>query len=99
MTEGSVSGGVMRREVNASLEARIAERAQERSTTWLLSPDLLGALNSEGHFTTSNPARRSMLGWPEAEVASMSIFELLHPDEVEQTRDGGFTTGRSLIIR
>ena len=55
MTEGSVSGGVMRREVNASLEARIAERAQERSTTWLLSPDLLGALNSEGHFTTSNP--------------------------------------------
>ncbi len=97
MTEGSVSGGVMRREVNASLEARIAERAQERSTTWLLSPDLLGALNSEGHITTSNPAWQSMLGWPEAEVVSMSIFELLHPDEVEQTRDGGFATGRSLI--
>jgi signal transduction histidine kinase len=29
-----------------------------------------------------------MLGWSEEEVASMSIFELLHPDDVERTRVG-----------
>ena len=29
-----------------------------------------------------------MLGWTEEEVASMSIFELLHPDDVERTREG-----------
>jgi PAS domain S-box-containing protein len=66
----------------------VVERAQARGLTWQLSPDLLGALNSKGYFETSNPAWQSVLGWSEAEVASMSIFELLHPDDVEHTRAG-----------
>jgi PAS domain S-box-containing protein len=65
------------------------ERTKESSQTWQLTPDLLGALNAQGYFVTSNPAWQSLLGWSEAEVASMSIFELLHPDDVERTR-GGF---------
>ena len=76
------------RELNADLERRVIERAQARGRTWNLSPDLLGALNSKGYFETSNPAWQTMLGWSEAEVASMSIFELLHPDDVEHTRAG-----------
>ena len=76
------------RELNAELERRVVERAQARSLTWQLSPDLLGALNSEGYFETSNPAWKAVLGWSEAEVASMSIFELLHPDDLEHTRAG-----------
>jgi PAS domain S-box-containing protein len=76
------------RELNRDLERRVVERAQARGLTWQLSPDLLGALNSQGYFETSNPAWQSVLGWSEAEVASMSIFELLHPDDVEHTRAG-----------
>jgi PAS domain S-box-containing protein len=76
------------RELNAELEQRVIERAQARSLTWQLSPDLLGALNSKGYFETSNPAWQTVLGWSEAEVARMSIFELLHPDDVEHTRAG-----------
>jgi PAS domain S-box-containing protein len=76
------------RELNRDLERRVVERAQARGLTWQLSPDLLGALNSNGYFETSNPAWQSVLGWSEAEVASMSIFELLHPDDVEHTRAG-----------
>jgi PAS domain S-box-containing protein len=76
------------RELNIDLERRVIERAQARGLTWQLSPDLLGALNSKGYFETSNPAWQSVLGWSEAEVASMSIFELLHPDDVEHTRAG-----------
>jgi PAS domain S-box-containing protein len=76
------------RELNADLERRVIERAQARSLTWQLSPDLLGALNSKGYFETSNPAWQTVLGWSEGEVASMSIFELLHPDDVEHTRAG-----------
>jgi PAS domain S-box-containing protein len=76
------------RELNAELERRVIERAQARSLTWQLSPDLLGALNAKGYFETSNPAWQTVLGWSEAEVASMSIFELLHPDDVEHTRAG-----------
>ncbi len=76
------------RELNTNLEKQVIERAQARGLTWQLSPDLLGALNSKGYFETSNPAWRAVLGWSEEEVASMSIFELLHPDDVEHTRAG-----------
>jgi PAS domain S-box-containing protein len=76
------------RGLNADLEKRVIERAQARGLTWQLSPDLLGALNSEGYFETSNPAWQTLLGWSEIELASMSIFELLHPDDVEHTRAG-----------
>jgi PAS domain S-box-containing protein len=75
-------------ELNAELERKIIERTQARGRTWQVSPDLLGALNSRGYFETSNPAWQTVLGWSEDEVASMSIFELLHPDDVERTRVG-----------
>ena len=77
------------RELNAELERQVIQRTQARGMTWKVSPDLLGALNSEGYFETSNPAWQSVLGWSEAEVAAMSIWELLHPDDLERTR-GGF---------
>jgi PAS domain S-box-containing protein len=48
----------------------------------------MGALSSNGYFATSNRAWKTVLGWSEDEVASMSIFELLHPDDVERTRAG-----------
>ena len=75
-------------DLNAELERKVIERSQARGRTWQASPDLLGALDSEGYFQTSNPAWQSMLGWTEQEVTSMSIFELLHPDDVERTRSG-----------
>jgi PAS domain S-box-containing protein len=76
------------RQLNADLERRVIERTQARGLTWQVSPDLLGALNSQGYFETSNPAWKAVLGWSEAEVASMSIFELLHPEDLEHTRAG-----------
>ena len=76
------------RELNADLERQVIERTQARGLTWQVSPDLMGALNAEGYFETSNPAWQTVLGWSEDEVASMSIFELLHPDDVERTRAG-----------
>ncbi|HXA38583.1 MAG TPA: PAS domain-containing protein [Phenylobacterium sp.] len=76
------------REMNAELERKVIERTQARGRTWQVSPDLMGALNSTGYFETSNPAWKSMLGWSEEEVASMSIWELLHPDDLERTREG-----------
>jgi PAS domain S-box-containing protein len=75
-------------QLNLELERKVIERTQARGRTWQVSPDLMGALNSRGYFETSNPAWNSVLGWSEAEVASMSIFELLHPDDVERTKVG-----------
>ena len=74
--------------LNAELEHKVLERTQARSRTWQVSPDLLGALNEKGYFETSNPAWMTALGWTEEEVAATSIWELLHPDDLERTRDG-----------
>jgi PAS domain S-box-containing protein len=76
------------RELNADLERQVIQRTQARGLTWQVSPDLLGALNSQGYFETSNPAWKTVLGWSEEEVARTSIFELLHPDDLERTRAG-----------
>ncbi len=76
------------RDLNANLERQVIQRTQARGRTWQVSPDLMGALNANGYFETSNPAWKTVLGWSEEEVASMSIFELLHPDDVERTRVG-----------
>jgi PAS domain S-box-containing protein len=75
-------------ELNRTLERKIIERTQARGQTWQVTPDLMGALNSKGYFETSNPAWQTILGWSEEEVASMSIFEMLHPDDLERTREG-----------
>ncbi len=74
------------RALNADLERQVIERARVRGLTWQMSPDLMGALSPDGYFETSNPAWAAVLGWSEAEVASTSIFEFLHPDDVERTR-------------
>ncbi len=76
------------RDLNANLERQVIERTQARGQIWKLCPDLLGALNHKGYFETSNPAWKQVLGWTEDEVAQQSIFELLHPDDVESTRLG-----------
>jgi PAS domain S-box-containing protein len=77
------------RELNAHPEREVVKRSAVGGQFWQISPDLLGVLTPDAHFARVNPAWTTVLGWTEAEVQSMSIFELLHPDDVEPTR-GGF---------
>ena len=49
-------------ELNANLERQVIERSQARGLDVASSPDLLGALNSEGYFETSNPAWKTVFG-------------------------------------
>ncbi len=76
------------RALNLELERKVIERTQARGITWQLSPDLLGALNADGYFETSNPAWQTLLGWSEDEVAARPVWDLVHPDDVERTRAG-----------
>ena len=71
---------------NDSDKSGVAAWVTRQSLIWQVSPDLLGTVNSKGYFETSNPAWMTVLGWTQAEVASMSIFELLHPDDIERSR-------------
>ncbi len=76
------------RELNADLERQVAERTQARGRSWAVTPDLMGALDAQGYFKTSNPAWKTMLGWTEEEVRRIPIWDFLHPDDVEPTRAG-----------
>lgn len=72
-------------DLNANLERKVSERTQARTVSWQISPDLMGSLNSDGYFVTSNPAWQSMLGWTEEDLARLTLFELIHPDDIAAT--------------
>jgi len=74
------------RELNADLEARVLAHSLARGRTWQLSPDLIGVLNGEGVFETSNPAWQIVLGWSEREIASTYFFDFIHPDDQAKTQ-------------
>jgi PAS domain S-box-containing protein len=50
-----------------------------RSSDWMpITPKTGSLFHADSH----------VLGWTEEEVLSMSIFDLLHPDDLEHTRAG-----------
>ena len=58
----------------------------DRGRLWEVSSDLLGILNAEGFFESTNPAWEVALGWNSEAILNTSIFELIHPDDVDKTR-------------
>jgi PAS domain S-box-containing protein len=74
------------REANIGLEAKVLAHSLARGRTWQLSPDLIGVLNGQGIFETTNPAWQVILGWSEREIASTRFFDFIHPDDQARTR-------------
>ena len=73
------------RALNSNLERQVIERSLARGRTWQLSPDLMGVINAEGYFESSNPAWQQVLGLSEAEVAQSPFLDLIHPDDLART--------------
>jgi hypothetical protein len=48
-------------------------------------PTFLYSLKADSYFGSSNPRQTTLLGCRESEVCSMSIFELLHPEDRDRT--------------
>ena len=57
----------------------------ERDRFFTLSMDLLSIVQLNGRFQRINPAFPQILGFSEEELLSMSIFELVHPDDRART--------------
>ena len=66
----------------------LAERTRERDRIWQVSEDLLGVSNFEGYFTSVNPAWTRTLGWTEAEIKTIHVNHLRHPDDYEIGTEG-----------
>ncbi|MDP9088232.1 MAG: PAS domain S-box protein [Pseudomonadota bacterium] len=62
-----------------------ARLTQELGRTWAVSPDLLGVLNRDGFFESSNPAWAVTLGWSEEDIQTTKFFDFIHPEDLPRT--------------
>jgi PAS domain S-box-containing protein len=63
---------------DAGSEAQIARLFE-------MTSDLLATISPDGRFTLLNPAWEHVLGWTPAQLRALSLQELMHPSDVEQT--------------
>ncbi|MBP2302761.1 PAS domain S-box protein [Azospirillum picis] len=74
------------RELNATLEQRVAERTADRDRMWRLSTDIMLVARFDGVVTAVNPAWTSLLGWSAEDLEGAAFIDLVHPDDIEATR-------------
>jgi PAS domain S-box-containing protein len=75
------------RELNLTLEQRVAERTQERDRVWQVSLDMLGVAAADGKWISINPAWTKTLGWRPEEILGKTSDWLEHPDDRRKMRD------------
>lgn len=61
---------------------------EERDRFFALSMDMLSIVRLDGFFQRVNPAFQEVLGFSEEELMSMSLFDLVHPDDLDATLNG-----------
>jgi len=76
-----------RRELNATLEQRIAERTRERDRMWFLSQDLLLVSRFDATMVAANPAWFKVLGWREEDLLEASLSNFIHEDDLAEARN------------
>ena len=69
------------RDLNETLERRVAERTRERDQAWRNSRDLQVVMDNEGRFRAANDAVRAILGYNPEEVTGRSYLDFVHPDD------------------
>ncbi|GLS45245.1 hypothetical protein GCM10007884_32340 [Methylobacterium brachythecii] len=74
------------RELNQTLEARVAHRARALDRAWRLSPDLLAIANAQGTLLAVNAAWTDLLGWEASDLVGQGFAGFTHPDDLEPTR-------------
>ncbi|MGF6527056.1 ATP-binding protein [Variovorax sp. PvP013] len=85
------------RELTDHLAMTVEERTRDRNALWELSSDLMLRCGFDGRIVAVNPAWTRMLGWEEGELLGISLFDLIHPDDLQHTVDGASASadGRS----
>jgi PAS domain S-box-containing protein len=68
------------RELNETLEQRVAERTRELERIWHNSQDLQVVVDEDGVFRAVSPAATRLLGWRPEEMIGRPLFEFTHPD-------------------
>jgi len=74
------------RELNATLEARVATLSQERDQLWRLSRSPFVVCDTDGVWLSASPAWTDILGWTEAELLGRTSGWMEHPDDHDGSR-------------
>ena len=83
------------RDLNATLETRVAQRVAERDQLWALSQDMLARADYTGMMSAVSPAWTTVLGWSEAELLSRGYATFMHPEDMGPTLDALARMGQS----
>ena len=86
------------RELADSLEQQVAERTLDRNRLWQLSTDVILVARFDGTITAVNPAWGRVLGWTEAELVGSNLLDLIHPDDLDRTREGAQSLSRGATL-
>lgn len=70
------------RELNETLERRVAEQTAERNRVWEMSRDLLAVMGFDGRLKAINPAWTTTLGRDMETLLSLPFPEQVHPDDL-----------------
>ena len=86
------------RQLAASLETEVTVRTADRNRLWQLSTDIMLVAGFDGIITAVNPGWEWTLGWTEHDLLGRSLFDLIHPDDLEHTLAGakGLSEGELL---
>ena len=86
------------RRLAASLEAEVSLRTADRNRLWQLSTDIMLVAGFDGVVMAVNPGWEWTLGWTERDLLGRSLFDLIHPDDLEHTVEGakGLSEGEVL---
>jgi len=75
------------RDLNATLEHRVAEVAAERDQLWRLSRDPFVICDTEGRWVSASPVWTEILGWSREELVGRTSEWMEHPDDQRKSRD------------
>lgn len=65
--------------------SRVEAGPDDLEKLFLVTRDLLGVVDFDGYFVTASPSWKATLGWDDEELKAMPIWELIHPDDMEQS--------------
>lgn len=72
------------RDLNRTLERRVAERTADRDRMWRLSTDVMLVARPDGSITSANPAWKDLLGWDEESLIEASLSEFVVPEDAHR---------------
>ena len=89
------------RQLNQTLEQRVAERTAERDRMWRLSNDVMLIARLDGTITSANPAWHSQFGWDANALVGRSLGELIVEEDrvlLRATLEALATTRRARLF-